>query len=182
MSGPILSPLGKRRIIGLLIAALVWFADRAIKIYLVSGLKLYKVPAIEITPFFALRYAQNYGVSFSLLTANSIEMRMLLLLLTGAIAAGVLFWMLHEKALPEIAALGMVLGGALGNIADRGYNGFVTDYADLHFGEFRPFQIFNLADAAISIGVVIILARSFLSREKRPDTAGPQPSPAPTEN
>ena len=182
MSGPILNALGKRRIAGLLIAVVVWLADRAIKMYVVNDLKLYQVPAIEITPFFALRYAQNYGVSFSLLTANSIEMRMLLLLLTASIAAGVLFWLLHEKAMAEIGALGMVLGGAIGNIADRFYNGFVTDYADLHFGEFRPFQIFNLADAAITIGVVIILARSFLSREKRPDTAGQQPSQAPSEN
>ena len=179
MSGPVIDTLGKRRIAGLVIALLVWLADRAVKIHMVNGLKL---PAIEITPFFALRYAQNYGVSFSLLTANSMEMRMLLLALTGAIAAGVLFWMLHEKAMAEIAALGLVLGGAIGNIADRVYNGFVTDYADLHFGEFRPFQIFNLADAAITIGVVIILARSFLSREKRPDIAGGQSPQTPSEN
>jgi len=88
-------------------------------------------------------------------------------------------WLLREKHLPEVAALGMVLGGALGNIHDRATLGYVVDYADLHFGDFRPFQIFNLADAAISIGVVIILARSFLSREKRgdDDDAGSQPAP-----
>ncbi|MFM5907875.1 MAG: signal peptidase II, partial [Novosphingobium sp.] len=66
----------------------------------------------------------------------------------------------------DILALGLVLGGALGNIVDRVRLGYVADYLDLHFGEFRPFMIFNLADAAISIGVLIVLARSLLSREK----------------
>ena len=60
----------------------------------------------------------------------------------------------------------MVLGGAIGNIDDRMMHGFVVDYADFHIGQFRPFLVFNLADAAITIGVLIILARSFLSREK----------------
>ena len=67
------------------------------------------------------------------------------------------------------AGVTLVLGGALGNIRDRMTQGFVIDYADLHFGEFRPFLIFNVADAAITIGVVIILARTLLSREK-PET------------
>ena len=62
-------------------------------------------------------------------------------------------------------------------------NGFVVDYADLHFGEFRPFLIFNLADAAISIGVLIILARSFLSREKHEEPASlDEPAQAATES
>jgi signal peptidase II len=60
----------------------------------------------------------------------------------------------------------LVLGGALGNIIDRVRLGFVVDFADLHFGEWRPFLIFNLADAAITIGVLILLARALLLREK----------------
>jgi signal peptidase II len=87
----------------------------------------------------------------------------------------VLIWMLREKAFADILGLAMVLGGAMGNIRDRVLYGFVVDYADLHFGEFRPFLIFNLADAAITIGVLIILARSFLSREKRPAAAPSAP-------
>ncbi|WP_369335983.1 signal peptidase II [Halomonas sp. ND22Bw] len=47
--------------------------------------------------------------------------------------------------------------------------GYVVDFADLHFGEWRPFLIFNVADAAITIGVLILLARALLIREKRPD-------------
>ena len=63
-------------------------------------------------------------------------------------------------------ALGLVLGGALGNIVDRVRFGYVVDFLDLHFGEFRPFYVFNVADAAISIGVVILLLRAFLVRDK----------------
>ena len=59
----------------------------------------------------------------------------------------------------------MVLGGALGNILDRVRHGYVVDFADLHFGEFRPFLIFNVGDAAISIGVAILLLRAFLVKE-----------------
>jgi len=176
--------VGRRRLGGLGLAALVFAADQLVKWLVVKVLLLASHGPVEIVPVFALRYAQNFGVSFSLLTANSVEMRWLLVAVTAAIAGGVLFWMLHEKARAEILALGLVLGGALGNIWDRARDGYVTDYADLHFGEFRPFAIFNLADAAISIGVVIILARSFLSREKPDDqTGGPaEDSGAPSES
>jgi signal peptidase II len=74
--------------------------------------------------------------------------------------------MWREKARSDVAALGLVLGGAIGNIVDRMRLGYVVDYADLHFGEWRPFLIFNLADAAITFGVLILLARALLLREK----------------
>ena len=61
----------------------------------------------------------------------------------------VLFWILRERSGGDIFGLGLILGGALGNILDRVQYGYVVDYADLHFGTFRPFLIFNIADAAI---------------------------------
>ena len=82
------------------------------------------------------------------------------------IALFVAVWMWRERARADVIALGLVLGGAIGNIADRVRLGFVVDYADLHFGEWRPFLVFNLADAAITIGVLILLARALLLREK----------------
>jgi signal peptidase II len=69
-----------------------------------------------------------------------------------------------------------VLGGALGNIRDRARMGYVLDYADLHFGAFRPFLIFNVADACITIGVLIILARSLFMREKPAQTQSEPPA------
>ena len=78
-------------------------------------------------------------------------------LIDALIATGVFIWMLRENARGDILGLGMVLGGALGNIYDRLMFGYVIDYADLHFGDFRPFLIFNIADAAITGGVILIL-------------------------
>lgn len=160
----------RNRLIGLLIAAFVFFVDQRFKAWIVSGLDLREVRLIELLPFFDLRWTENYGVSLGLFTAGSTEGRWALVAMTAAIATFVFVWMMRERKLADIAALAVILGGAAGNIRDRFMFGYVIDYADLHFGEFRPFLIFNIADAAITIGVLIILARSLLSREK-PDAA-----------
>jgi signal peptidase II len=158
------------RFSGLLLAAAIFAIDQFVKWYVMIELGLRnRGQKLELLPFFDLTREDNYGVSLGLFTATSQEMRYLLIGVTGAIALFVAIWMLREKARSDIAALALVLGGALGNIRDRWEYGYVVDYADLHFGNFRPFLIFNVADAAITIGVLIILARTLLSREK-PET------------
>lgn len=154
------------RITGLAAALLVFVLDQWVKAQMVWSLKLREVGMIEVLPFFNFTWTENYGVSLGLLTADSTEMRWLLVALTGAIALAVFVWMLREKNFADVYGLALVLGGALGNIRDRVTLGYVIDYADLHFGSFRPFLIFNIADAAITIGVLIILARTLFSREK----------------
>jgi len=168
----------RNRVIGLVIALVVFVIDQGIKIWVDRGLDLYNVHVVKVLPFFNFRWTENYGVSLGLLTAGSIEMRFVLIAFTAAIALFVAGWMLREKRLADVLPLALVLGGAAGNIRDRWEHGFVIDYADLHFGEFRPFLIFNFADAAITIGVVIILARSLLSREKPDEAAPSDTSPA----
>lgn len=164
-----MTSLWPMRLVGLLVAALVFALDQWVKWLMRGPLDLPNVRTIEIVSFFNLHWTENYGVSLGMLTAQSTEMRWLLIALTAAIAAGVFIWMMREKSMTDVLALGLVLGGAAGNIRDRFNFGYVIDYADLHFGTFRPFLIFNIADAAITIGVLIILARSFLSREKHGD-------------
>lgn len=122
--------------------------------------------ARELTGFFALRFVPNVGVSLGLLPADSHMTRWALVVLTAAISVGVGVWMVREKDRTDQAALGLVLGGALGNIIDRVRLGYVTDFADLHFGDWRPFLVFNLADAAITIGVLVLLVRALLMRDK----------------
>jgi signal peptidase II len=172
----------RNRLIGLAIAALVAAVDQAVKLYVIGPLALREVLHIDLLPFFDLTYMENKGVSLGMLEANSMESRWLLVGLTAAIAAVVLVWLMREKRLGDILGLALILGGALGNIRDRYELGYVIDYADFHIGGFRPFLIFNIADAAITIGVVIILARSLLLRDKgeirTPDAPSGEPEDA----
>ncbi|MBA4007490.1 MAG: signal peptidase II [Erythrobacter sp.] len=165
----------RNRLIGLAIAALVTILDQAVKWYVIGPLKLRQVLHIDLLPFFDLTYTENRGVSLGMFEASSMETRWLLVLVTALIAGVVLVWMMRERLLGEIAGLALILGGALGNIRDRYELGYVIDYADLHIGTFRPFLIFNIADAAITIGVVIILARSLLVRDKGDTATGESP-------
>ena len=161
----------RNRLIGLGLAAFIAVIDQFVKWYVVGPLNLRVVRNIELLPFFDLTYLENRGISLGLLQATNMEMRWILVGLTALIALVVLVWMMREKVLGDIIGLAMILGGAIGNIQDRYTLGYVIDYADLHIGTFRPFLVFNVADAAITIGVVIILARSLFLGEKEEDTA-----------
>ncbi|QUL37378.1 signal peptidase II [Erythrobacter sp. JK5] len=158
----------RNRVIGLALAAFIAVIDQVVKWYVIGPLALRSQPnkKIDLLPFFDLTYTENRGISLGMLQATSMEMRWLLVGLTALIALVVLVWMMREKLLGDIIGLGLILGGAIGNIRDRWDLGYVIDYADFHIGTFRPFLVFNIADAAITIGVVIILARSLLLREK----------------
>ena len=100
--------------------------------------------------------------------------RWLLVAATAAIAIAVAWWIGREDKAKDRLALGLVLGGALGNIVDRVRFGYVVDFLDLHFGAVRPFYVFNVADAAISIGVVILLLRALLVREPASKNKAPE--------
>ena len=157
-----------QRNFGFIIAAAVFAADQLAKWIIAGPLQLQSVRQIVLLPIFNLSWTENQGISLGLLNAETEVGRWLLVAVTGAIAIGVAVWIGREKQRGDQIALGMVLGGALGNILDRVRFGYVVDFADLHFGDFRPFLVFNVGDAAISIGVVILLLRAFLTRDQRP--------------
>ncbi len=155
---------------GLAAAVILFLADQLSKWLVTGPLGIDQLGAVrELTSFFSLRFVPNVGVSLGLLPADGGATRWALVAMTGAIAVGVAVWMTREKNPTDQLALGCVLGGALGNILDRVRFGYVVDFADLHFGEWRPFLVFNVADAAISIGVVILLVRAFLIKDKAPE-------------
>jgi len=170
-----------------LIAIAVFTVDFALKYLVTSVLDLdaFLASSREITPFFALRFVANCGVSLGLLGEHSdtLWVRVGVVAVTVAIAIGVLAWLRRETHPADRTGLALVAGGAFGNIADRvipdgvlgkvtagavRYPGCVIDYADLHIGEWRPFLVFNVADAAIAIGVVLLIGRSLLGREAAP--------------
>jgi len=162
-----MSFLTRPRAIGLAIAALIFAADQWTKHFVTQTLGLTQIgDHYPLLPFFDFTRTNNYGVSLGLFTADSMEMRWVLVGVTALIACVVLIWLLREKLMGDILPLSMILGGALGNIVDRYRFGYVVDFADFHIGGFRPFLIFNVADAAITVGVVIILARALFMREK----------------
>lgn len=157
----------RARTLGFLVALIVLVLDQVVKWTVTHPLGLNQIgDQLTILPIFNFTFTQNEGISLGLLNATNPLGRWMLVGLTSAIAIGVGVWIGREKNRLDQVALGMVLGGALGNILDRVRFGYVVDFADLHFGEWRPFLIFNIGDAAISIAVVILLLRAFLTRKE----------------
>jgi signal peptidase II len=157
------------RFFGFVLAAFIFFADQMTKWLVTGPLGVREIgDNMELLPFFDLTFTRNYGISGGFLSASNDQVRWLLVALTCGIAVGVAYWLAREKDRWDRVALGMVLGGAMGNILDRARVGYVVDFADLHFGDFRPFLIFNVGDAAISIGVAILLLRAFLFKKEEP--------------
>jgi signal peptidase II len=127
---------------------------------------------VELSPIFDLRMVWNEGVSFGLLTAGSDTARWALVALQGGIAALFLWWLRTAERTLTVAALGLVIGGALGNVFDRIRYGAVVDFLDFS-GLGFPW-VFNVADAAINVGAGLLLLDFVLNSEKR---APAQPAP-----
>jgi signal peptidase II len=158
------------RALGFITAALILLADQISKWIIINPVGLKARGAIELLPVFNLVWVENYGVSMGFLVVESNAERWLLVGLTATIATLVTFWMWREKVRGDVFALGLVLGGAIGNILDRVRLGYVVDFLDLHFGDWHPFLVFNVADAAITVGVLLLVLRALLTREKKNPT------------
>lgn len=146
---------------GLWIAACVFLLDQATKILMLEVVMVPPRP-IDVTPFFNLVIVWNRGVSFGLLSDQGWG-PWPLVALTGAIVAGLLVWLARTKERWLGLALGLVIGGAVGNVVDRMIFGAVFDFIDVHAAGYH-WPAFNVADAAISLGVVAIVADSLFSR------------------
>ena len=153
-----------------IVAAVIFGFDQLTKWLVTGPLGLNRIgDQLILLPIFNFTYTENNGISLGMLNASNDTARWLLVAMTSAIALAVAYWIGREKNRADQIALGMVLGGALGNILDRVRFGYVIDFADLHFGDFRPFLIFNVGDASISIAVVVLLLRAFLTRKETKD-------------
>ena len=110
---------------------------------------------VELAPFVSLVPVWNTGISFGLfadLAMGGVELAIVAL----AIVAGLLWWLARIETRMAGCAIGLVVGGALGNVIDRLRFGAVFDFLDLHWGDWH-WPAFNLADAAITVGVVLLL-------------------------
>jgi len=152
---------------GAALAAIVLIVDQLSKWWITGPMNLPNRDEIVLLPIFRFVWTRNYGVSGGFLVAGSEAQRWLLIAGTAAIAIVVAVWLAREKALVEALALGAILGGAAGNIADRARLGYVADFLNLHFGAWSPFLVFNVADAGISVGVVILILRALFGSRAR---------------
>ncbi len=119
--------------------------------------------APELLYFLSLRLGFNSGIAFSLFASDSGTTRHYILAATSLASLAIIFMMTSARMAMERIALALILGGAFGNIADRIPDGHVTDFIAVRLGEYH-FPIFNLADASISAGVVLLLLAMMPAR------------------
>ncbi|CAK9883989.1 MAG: Lipoprotein signal peptidase [Candidatus Erwinia impunctatus] len=124
--------------------------------------------SMPVTPFLNLFYAHNYGAAFSFLADKGGWQRWFF----AAIAVGIVVVLLvvmyrlpHTNRLNNIA-YSLVIGGALGNLFDRTYHGFVVDFIDFYIGDWH-FATFNIADCGICIGAALVILDGFISPQSK---------------
>ncbi|MCB4825415.1 signal peptidase II [Roseicella aerolata] len=125
---------------------------------------------IPVAPFFNLVLWHNRGVSFGLLSADHPATPWLLSTLALAIVAGLVIWMTRDRRPGMAAAVGLIAGGALGNVVDRLRHGAVTDFLDFHAAGYH-WPAFNLADTAIFLGVALLVVGGRGEPARAPSSA-----------
>jgi signal peptidase II len=154
------------RALGYSLALVVFALDQLVKYWIIDVVRLRERGFVDVLPFFNLTWVENRGVSMGMLTADGDMGRWLLVALTAAISVGVAVWLWRERNRLDVLALGLVLGGAVGNIVDRVRFGYVVDFLHFFWGEWH-FYVFNVADAAITVGVILLLLRALVRGDGR---------------
>jgi signal peptidase II len=150
----------KPRVLGALVALAVLIADQASKLWVLYGLKMADHEKVAVTPFMDFELLWNPGISFSLFQQDTAAGRWILLALTLAATVLLSAWLWRVGSRVAGIALGALVGGALGNGYDRFVYDAVVDFVGLHaFG--YHWYVFNVADTAITLGVILLLYDSF---------------------
>ena len=146
----------------LFITILVIVFDQASKWLMVSWLSLYET--VVVMPYFNLTMAHNEGAAFSFLAQAGGWQRWFFIGLALIISTLLLVWLAKLKPTEKLEAisLSLILGGAIGNVIDRISYGYVVDFIDLYIGQ-NHWPVFNIADSAICIGAILLIADSFKS-------------------
>jgi signal peptidase II len=157
-------------IAGLAVLAL----DQATKLWLLFVFDIGRRGAVKVTPFFDLVLALNVGISFGWFQNDSPLAQIALMVIKAVAVIALAIWMARARTMIATVALGLIIGGAIGNAIDRFAYGAVVDFALFHLqigGNTFNWYVFNLADVAIVAGVAALLYDSFLGYppQKRPD-------------
>lgn len=153
--------VGPHLALGIAMTVAVLLADQATKLYVLQGLALVPGERIAVLPFFDLVLTYNRGISYGLFPQDGELGRWLLVVLNLGASALFAVWMARSSSRLVVAALGLLIGGALGNALDRALYGAVIDFVSLHALGWR-WYVFNLADTAIVAGVLALLYDTFL--------------------
>jgi signal peptidase II len=148
--------------LGLSLAAIVVLLDQLSKLWVVERLTASR-PFLHITEFFDIVLVRNRGVSFGLFNNDAAINGIVFSLLAAVIVVVLLVWLWRAPGTLLPAAIGLVIGGAIGNVIDRLRLGSVVDFLDFHLGAWH-WPAFNLADAAICIGVGLMVIDGLLGR------------------
>lgn len=142
-------------------ALLIIVVDQLTKAWVLSGLDLREVGQIRVwPPIFNITWVENRGVSFGLFGDGSA--RWLLSAFSVVVAAVLAWWAMKADRRLLVTAIGLIMGGAIGNVIDRIRFGFVVDFLDFSGTGVFPW-VFNVADSAITVGVVLLILDSLLS-------------------
>ena len=146
----------------LFITIVVIVFDQASKWLMMSWLSLYET--VAVMPYFNLTMAHNEGAAFSFLAQAGGWQRWFFIGLALIISVLLLVWLAKLKPTEKLEAisLSLILGGAIGNVIDRISYGYVVDFIDLYIGQ-NHWPVFNIADSAICIGAILLIADSFKS-------------------
>ena len=144
-------------------ALFVIIFDQLTKAWIISGLDLQEIGRVPVlAPIFNFTWVENRGVSFGLFGDGSA--RWVLSVFSVAVATGLGWWALKADRRLLITAIGLVMGGAIGNVIDRIRFGYVVDFLDFSGTGVFPW-VFNVADSAITIGVVLLIIDSLLTEK-----------------
>ncbi|WP_164933657.1 signal peptidase II [Bradyrhizobium guangzhouense] len=150
---------------GIIAAIVTLVADQASKLWLLNGFDLARRGVVKVTPFFDLVLAWNIGISFGWLQNDSQSAQIALMAVKAVAVIALAIWMARSQTRLATVALGLIIGGAIGNGIDRFAYGAVVDFALFHVeigGNTYNWYVFNLADVAIVAGVAALLYDSFL--------------------
>ncbi len=153
------------------LSAVVILLDQGSKIIMSSILSLYQT--IAVMPHFNLTLAHNYGAAFSFLAGAGGWQRWFFIGLTTVISIVLIIWLkkLNIQAKLEAVSISLILGGAIGNVIDRIYLGYVVDFFDFYYGTWH-FATFNIADSAIVLGAGLLILDSFIAKPESSQQQG----------
>ena len=148
------------------LSLLAFVLDLLTKYIVVQKFDLYE--SVNILPVFNLTYVRNYGAAFSFLAEHDGWQKYFFIVLAIAISLMLVYFMKKNHANQKLqnSAYALIIGGALANMVDRAYNGFVVDFFDFYWRDWH-YPVFNVADIAICVGAALIALDAFKQGKKQ---------------